>query len=169
MATQQQFMDYDFKPSIDTVIAHLKKLDNSFDDFREPLKKCISEVVIPSIKANFAAQGRPPWKPWAQSTIDFHKMLNESMSTSLLVHTGELRSTMSTEGVWTITKDEAYIADLPQNIWYGKVHQGGYPGGNSNGPIPARPFVLLTDDEYKKIDAIFYEWLGVQIEKAWPV
>jgi phage gpG-like protein len=162
-------MEYDFKPSIAITTAHIAALAEGLDDFKEPLKECIEKVVIPSIRANFDAGGRPTWAPYAQSTLDFHKMLGEAVSDAMLVKTGSLRDTMDSSSIWTITKEEAYIADLPAEIWYGKVHQGGYGGGSNNGPIPARPFVLLQDSDLEAIDDVFAKWLDKQIVEKWTI
>lgn len=160
-------VEYDFKPSLKIVAAHIDKLGLDIRSFKVPLKRCVKQVIIPSIAKNFASGGRPAWPGYAGSTIEFHEMLNEDLG-DMLIKTGALRRGMTYQNLWTITKDEAYIADLPSNIWYGKVHQGGYGGRSGQGVIPARPFVLLQVEDAKAIVDIFDKWLGERIEAAWP-
>jgi len=165
--TAQPVLEYTFKPSLKIVAAHVDKLGLDIRSFKEPLKRCVKQVVIPSIRANFDAGGRPGWAPYADSTVEFHEMLGEDLG-EMLIKTGALRQGMSYQNLWTITKEEAYIADLPPNIWYGKVHQGGYGGKSGAGAIPARPFVLLQDSDEKAIGDVFDRWLLERIEAAWP-
>lgn len=167
-ASAGPLLELTFEPSLAKVEAHIKVLALELKDFKEPLQKCIKDVIIPSIQANFAAGGRPAWAPYAQETLDFHKMLGESLSDSLLVKTGALKSAMGSESIWTISSTEAYIAGLPSNVWYGYLHQQGYPGGSGNGPIPARPFAMLQEQDLADIDKVFDKWLHEAIIKAWP-
>lgn len=161
--TSQALITYDWIPRLDIVSGHLLKLAAESTTFVDLLKKCVVEVVIPSIQANFDAKGRPGWAPYADSTIEFHKMLGESMGT-LLDLTGALRGTMASPSIWTFSNTEASLGGLPQSVWYGNLHQVGNPGSN----LPARPFVLLQDSDLQKIDKIFGEWLDERIEIAWP-
>jgi valyl-tRNA synthetase len=107
-----------------------------------------------------------------------------------LDRTGALREGMKDIGLWTISRQTAFIADLPQSIWYGKVHQAGYgghdvqdeyeyPGGHRSDPvlvgtrnygaagsIPPRPFVMLQPSDELLIEEVFDIWIEEQIIRA---
>lgn len=161
-------LELTFQPTLERVNSYLKAMALEMTTFKKPLQKCVKDVIIPSIQKNFDVGGRPSWAPYSQETLDFHKMLGESVSDSLLVKTGALKSAMGSESIWTITGNEAYIAGLPDNVWYGALHQAGYPGGSGNGPIPARPFAMIQEEDMPAIDKIFDTWLHQAIIKAWP-
>jgi phage gpG-like protein len=65
--------------------------------------------------------------------------------------------------IWTVDRTKAALLDLPPKIWYGKIHQAGYGYGGSKGQnkaagIPPRPFALIQDEDYAKIDLVFETW-----------
>lgn len=158
----------------------LDKLGMDIRSFREPLKRAVQQVVIPSIRVNFIKGGRPRWTELAESTV---KQKHGNMRP--LQDTGRLMRTMGYLNIWTLTQDRAFIADLPQNIWYGKVQQNGLgrevrtPGAlnpltgrrgpdivESGGGIPARPFVMIQEQDIPKIQKVFDDWLQERIAKA---
>lgn len=186
--TAAQLTYLEFEPTIGITTARINKLANLVMDFKQPLQEAIRKVIIPSIQKNFAVGGRPPWPPWSSETLEFKAMLGESMGPSLLVRSGALRTTMASPSIWTVTRDFAILKDIPGNVWYGKVHQAGYGGmasrkgnlqqivadavtGKGPGhaaPIPARPFVMFQSEDEDDIMELFVEWLGDQVNKAWP-
>jgi phage gpG-like protein len=145
----------------------------------------VRQVVIPSIKENFAVGGRPPWAPLEASTVQ-----QKRGNTQPLVRTGKLRRNMGYMSIWHIDAEKAFIADLPPRIWYGKVHQAGatfsshskafkavhisYLGrplgrpdkASSGGVIPARPFVVVQPEDVQAIEEVFERWLEERIVKA---
>jgi phage gpG-like protein len=93
--------------------------------------------------------------------------------------------------IWSIDSERALISDLPDSVWYGKVHQAGYGGGSGqktvriknistglwdtfteagseagSGEIPARPFVVLQPQDIENIERVFSDWLGERIAAA---
>jgi phage gpG-like protein len=58
------------------------------------------------------------------------EMLREREGTSgpLLNRSGKLRRVAQQQNIWTVTQESASIRDLPQKVWYGKVHQEGMGG-----------------------------------------
>jgi len=167
MVTAKPVLTLDFKPSLRITAGHYEAVGVSIRSFREPLKRAIQKVIIPSIRANFDSGGRPAWEPYADSTREFHESLGIAMSQSLLVKSGALRRTMGYFNIWTVDKEKAELNDLPQNVWYGKVHQAGYGGRSGKGLIPARPFVMLQPGDEDKIVEVFEKWLDERIEKYW--
>lgn len=168
MATGQPILVLEFKPSLNVIKRDLNALGVDIRSFREPLKRCVQQVMIPSILANFDAEGRPPWAPYADTTVEFHEMLNLDMSRALLNKTGALKRTATTLAVWTLTKESATFGGLPQSVWYGNLHQSGGKGGKGpKGLIPARPFVMFQDEDGDKIAEVFAKWLDERIAKHW--
>jgi phage gpG-like protein len=163
-----------WEPTLGIVAGRIDKLGIDIRSFREPLKRAIQQVVIPSIRTNFDVGGRPAWEPWAEDTEEISSRLGKQ-STSLLVRTGALRRNMGFFSLWTVTTTSAILNDLPDRIWYGKLHQGGYSGGASSNPkfgttaaIPARPFVMLQDEDEEDITLVFLDWLEERVNRVWP-
>lgn len=174
-----------FTPSMGIMARRVDKLGLDIRSFREPLKRAIRNVVIPSIAENFAVGGRPSWSPLESDTI------SQKGHDQPLIRSGKLRRNMTYLSMWHIDSEKAFIADLPQRIWYGKVHQAGanfktrpakmktihitYLGvslGRPNkdsdnvGSIPARPFVVLQPEDEIEIRLVFEEWLSERIAAA---
>jgi phage gpG-like protein len=167
-AASQPILVLEFKPELHVIQKDLKDLGADIRSFKEPLKRCIQQVVIPSIRANFDAGGRPTWAPYAASTIEFHEMLGTDLSPSMLVKSGALKRTATQLNIWTITKDQAKFSGLPANVWYGNLHQTGGKGGKGpRGIIPARPFIMFQDEDGDKITQVFAKWLDERIAKQW--
>jgi phage gpG-like protein len=164
----QPILVLEFKPSLASVKRDLDALGVDIRSFNEPLKRSIQQVLIPSFRANFDAQGRPAWAPYADTTIEFHQMLGIDMSKSLLVKTGALKRAAQQLNLWTITKESATFTSLPQGVWYGNIHQTGGKGGKgAGGVIPARPFIMFQDEDGDKIAEVFAKWLDERIVKRW--
>jgi phage gpG-like protein len=169
MATGQPILVLDFKPPLSTIKRDLLLLGADIRSLHEPLKRSVQQVIIPSIRANFDAGGRPTWPPYAESTIEFHKDLGESISSSMLVKTGALRRVATTLAIWNIGKEDAVLNALPPSVWYGNIHQGGGRSGKGKGGgvIPARPFIMFQDEDGDKIAEVFAKWLDERIARRW--
>lgn len=122
---------FEFKPSLGIVAKQLANFADELGDMREPLKKSVSDVMTISILENFVSGGRPPWEALSQTTLDRRAKLGQG--TMILVRTGALGEVASSEGVWSIGRQSATIRDLPQRVWYGKVHQAGAAGNQFAG------------------------------------
>jgi phage gpG-like protein len=117
---------FDFKPSLGILARDVNKLGMDIRSFKEPLKRAIREVMIPSFRQNFDQEGRPAWEPMSEATM----MIREREGTSgpLLNKTGKLKRVAQQQNIWTVTPESASIRDLPANVWYGKMHQEGFGG-----------------------------------------
>jgi phage gpG-like protein len=115
-----------FEPTIGIAAGRIATLGLKISDFKEPLEKAIRLVIIPSIQQNFRVGGRPEWEPLAEYTLKRRR--DEGYGLTPLVKTGNLERTMTRVDIWTITKSMAILADLPQDAWYGAIHQKGYEG-----------------------------------------
>lgn len=122
--------------------------------FREPLTKSVREVVIPSIRKNFDAEGRPHWRPLAPATV-----LDRGASGPILDRTGKLRKVATQFNIWSYSKDQATITGLDSRVKYAKYHQSG------TSKMPQRAFVLFQDEDEDAIERIFYTWLEGRLRK----
>jgi phage gpG-like protein len=127
----KQITAFNFSPSLGIVAKRFAALADEFGDLREPLRKSISDVMTISILENFMSGGRPSWPGLAPSTQE--KRQKEGSGDMILVRSGSLADVMSSEKVWAIGKTAATIKDLPERVWYGKVHQGGLAGNQFSG------------------------------------
>jgi len=124
---------FEFSPSLGIVAKRFAALGAEFADLSEPLRKSVGDVMTISILENFMSGGRPEWEELEESTL--RRRAEEKSGTMTLVRSGKLADAASSEGIWSIGKTTATIRDLPENVWYGKIHQGGmaanqFSGGN---------------------------------------
>ncbi len=119
-----------FSPSIGVIARDIDKLGLNIKSFREPLKRAVQQVIIPSIQRNFDAEGRPSWEPYSEGTIEIRDNLGSPVG-NLLYKRGYLKRTMSYLNIWTINNNAAILLDLPPSVWYGKLQQGGFEGSGS--------------------------------------
>jgi phage gpG-like protein len=176
---RQVRVELNFEPSVGILARKIDTLGLSLKSFREPLKESVQKVVIPSIRRNFDAGGRPKWRALTANTV-----AHKHGDSRPLIRSGQLRRQMGYLKIWTITTESAMITDLPQSIWYGKVHQAGLGEMRSftvknigtgaaetfteegEGGIPARPFVVLQRGDLTKIQRRFDVWLGKKVRAA---
>lgn len=180
---------FSFEPSVAITAARIDKLGVDIRSFREPLKKAVKDVMTKSFQANFASGGRPtPWEPWSPGTIDV--MSNMRVDGDLMVRSGNLQRVVGQINIWTFTEVSATVRDLPSSVWYGKIHQSGYGGsgggkggfskfskrgaiGSAKGgardvsAIPARPFILIQDEDVDAIHQVFMKWLEERVNRSW--
>jgi phage gpG-like protein len=116
-------VSFEFRPTLGVLARDVDKLGLDIRSFREPLTRAVKQVMIPSIKKNFDAQGRPGWEPLAEDTLLLRDRIGKTGP--ILNRTGLLKRNMGYQTMWSITQEFAIIKDLPQRVWYGKVHQEG--------------------------------------------
>lgn len=145
-----------FQPSIGLSARRMETFGIGIKSFREPLKRSIQQVLAPSFRKNFEAQGRPvSWEPLAEYSKE-----RRGSSEPILERSGLLKRTIQQFNIWTVDQEKAAIVDLPSKIWYGKLQQAGHAGLGDSAPMPARPFVLIQDPEdYDAIEEVFFRWL----------
>lgn len=178
---KRQYTFIEFEPSIGLVAGRIDKLGLDIRSFREPLKRAIKDVMIPSISKNFDVGGRPAWAPLSDFTL-----LNRQVAgtgTKILDATGKLKRVATQQNIWDISLVAAVIRDIPEKAWYGKVHQGGLNKDISiklagkkqtiktqaQGGIPARPFFVIQDEDEDEIELVFITWLQERIDRQWVV
>jgi|ERR1700746_543853 len=125
-------LGFSFSPTMAMSAKAFDKFGLDIRSFREPLKRSIQQVVAPSIRKNFIAHGRPDtWAPYADGTVQvkMRDPKNKFGAEDLLRRSGLLWKTMQQYNIWAVTTTQAAILDLPEKIWYGAIHQGGYSSG----------------------------------------
>jgi phage gpG-like protein len=175
-----KLISFTFTPSIGINARQVNKFSVDIRSFREPLKRSVQQVMIPSIMANFAAEGRPSWQQLADSTVE-----TRGSAHPILQRSGKLKKAMSALARWSISETAATIKDLPADVAYGGVHQAGAAGteigvlgGRSatemgretvvgiSGGVPQRQFVMFQDGDAEAIDLIFLRWLEERAARA---
>jgi phage gpG-like protein len=117
--------------TIGITAAKVDKLGLDIRSFRVPLTRSVQKVMAPSFVENFNHGGRPdPWEPLSDATREIHQRMGWEGG-SVLVLTGKLRRVMGQLNIWTINTKAAIIKGLPESVWYGEIHQGGYEGSSS--------------------------------------
>lgn len=177
-----------FSPSVGIIARNIDKMGMDIRSFREPLKRAVQQVIIPSIQQNFEQEGRPSWEPHSPATEEIRERLGNPVG-KILRSTGALQTAMSRYNLWTVNNNAAILLDIP--LWYGKLHQEGYGQGgpkvgfqerqkkirqairtgrkvqNFKFSIPARPFVMIQDEDIPKIEQVFEQWLGERVNAHW--
>jgi phage virion morphogenesis protein len=134
----------------------------------KPAMSIVGQIVRSSVIKNFMQGGRPEkWKPLAESTIlggirkkDFTKegRLREPVSRRLrgdkvLIDTARLMNSIK-------PKAFADRAEVGTNVIYSAIHQfGGKAGRGKKVTIPARPFLMVQDEDWTEIKSALTEYL----------
>lgn len=148
-------MQFRFHPSVGLSARRLDRLGLDIRSMREPLKRSIQQVLAPSFRKNFEVGGRPEsWEPLSDFAVEMR-----GSSEPILVRSGLLKRTIQQLNIWTIDREKAALLDLPNKVWYGKLQQA----GRDDQQLPARPFVMIQDEDYDKIERVFQVWLAERI------
>ena len=173
-AAQVSTLTFTFEPSVGILARKIDRLKYGIKDMRQPLRASVREVVIPSIQMNFRKGGRPRWTNLTEET-----WAQKGAGEKILIGSGALMKTMGYMNIWHIDSKMAILNQLPEKVWYGALHQaghGGYVGFqdpvknsmvNIGTPgLPARPFVMLQEEDIVGIEAVFSRWMGREILQA---
>lgn len=178
---------FDFRPSVGILIRDFNKMELDIRSFRVPLMRSIQQVMIPSIRKNFDVGGRPKWPKLAPYTLERRE--KEGARGGPLVRSGKLKKTATQINIWTVTSTFAAIKSLPENVWYGALHQmghGAFAGSQSEKEIkaagegthtpmlgvnprsskafiPQRQFISMQQEDMDDIEDVFADWLDERI------
>ena len=110
-----------------------------------PLMKNIAGIFAYSTEENFKEEGRPDkWVDLTESTKK-QRTKKRKWPGQILQVEGKLAASINTY----YDNDSAVIGS---NLEYAAIHQlGGQAGKNKSVEIPARPYLLLTNDDYDEI------------------
>lgn len=152
-------LEFKWEPPLIEVIADLELLAVRLESAKEPLTQSVEEVLAPSIRTNFEVGGRPAWAALADTTI-----YNRGGSDTPLIYTGALEERVSAPEAWTVTRDTASFNSMPDDVWYGVIHQEGTSDDRET--IPARPFLMFQPEDEDRVEGIFGKWLDKLIVEA---
>lgn len=158
----------EFSPPIADIQAALMEIDRDLSNMRTPLTASIKQVIIPSIDANFEAGGRPTWEPLSTETLG--RRAREGTGEKLLQVTGMMRTVATQFSRWDVGTEEAIISNWPANQFVKvAVHNSGgdHAGWSHNVHIPARPFLMIQDEDADKIVDIFMAWMELRTRGDW--
>ena len=110
-----------------------------------PLMKNIAGIFAYSTEENFKNEGRPEkWLDLAESTKKQREKKKKWPGQILQVE-GKLAASIN-----TFYDDDSAV--IGSNLDYAAIHQlGGQAGRNKSVSIPARPYLKLTNSDYKEI------------------
>ncbi|MDK4624180.1 phage virion morphogenesis protein [Kingella kingae] len=115
--------------NLNTILDQIERLGRGLSDNRYLLMKQLAGTMHHAVRQNFKQGGRPKW------------LGIEYRNGKPLIDTGALRDNI----------DQAYDNDtalVGTNMVYAAIHNfGGMAGRNRKVAIPARPFLILTNDD----------------------
>ena len=145
---------------LDDAKSAAKSLGVDLRSMREPLKRAVKDVMLPSFHQNFDSEGRPSWAPAARSYG--HSLLHDS---------GRLENGATVLGNWDFDKERAQLnpASLVSRVGVKIIHQTGFSRKTRKGvhTIPARPFIMMQAEDEEKIKEIFDAWLNERVTRRW--
>lgn len=136
---------------LDRVFSRINRLhDRITRDIEKPFKAS-GTYMVGSIQRNFQAEGRPKkWTALADSTIERRRRGKGKGGVKILTDTAAMKNSMAmklqTDGV-----------EVGTGAIQAKRQHYGYPGGTGRGrsKTPARPFVMIQDEDRDVIAKIF--------------
>lgn len=163
---------FEFRPSIGIVAKRFSALAEELDNLHEPLLLSVTEVMTLSILENFMSGGRPTWEELSPVTKQMRQ--RNGSGDMVLVRTGSLAEVASSVGIWSIGKTSAAVRDLPEKVWYGKVHQEGYGGDATSGGNWFKKYktaarkALGPDEDDKDVEKLAFKMFDTRLAKHGP-
>ncbi len=158
--------DFTFGNGLDGAKIAAKELSVDLRSLKEPLRRAVKEVMIPSFRENFDSEGRPSWTPAKRNYG--HSLLND---------TGKLKNATQLLAIWDFDREHAKLnpSSLESRVGPKIVHQTGAvrkianPKGKGKGVhrIPARPFIMMQNEDQEKIAEIFDKYLQERVQRRW--
>jgi phage gpG-like protein len=132
-------------------------------DTRGLLIRAVDEVMRPSIEENFAADGRPPWEPLAESTMERRERAGYTPDDPLTA-SGAGKRSATAKARWRITADRAEYsgASFPESTWTMALHEI----GESDGHFPARPYAVVQDEDADAMGRLAGNWFDRHRRRA---
>lgn len=159
-------MNYTIR-GLDELDSALQSAMQGLDDFRQPLKES-GVYMYRSIEKNFQSQGRPAkWKK--------HHALTKKLrgNGQILADKGRLKQSVTSRGAgskYELSKGKLVIGSnlkaRNSSKLLAEIHQNGVPAGVNKvfgkpgtGGIPARPFLMIQDEDGEMIERIFKDYV----------
>ncbi len=142
-----------FWPQVLAEVDDLERVKRIFSDFREPFNESLRKVIIPSIRRNFEAEGRPPWEQLAEITVQIRRSAHP-----ILRRTGYLFRKATQINIWRVSRDIMY-SPIGPFASYAAFHQGG------TRHMPARPYILYQREDVESIVDVFSDWIDRKLQQ----
>lgn len=136
---------------IDRAFKRISRISQNISRDAEKPLKASGVYMLGSIERNFKASGRPAkWKALSEKTLARRKKGKGRGGAKILIDTAQMKNSMA-------VKVKSTEAQIGTNAIQAKRHHFGYPGGQGRGrsKTPARPFVLIQDEDHDAIAEIF--------------
>jgi phage virion morphogenesis protein len=113
-----------------------------------PVMKTIGQVIRASIQKNFERGGRPEgWIKLSPAT------LKKRRGSKILVDTARLKNSIKIKA----SSDRVVVGS---NVIYAAIHHfGGMACRGKKVKIPARPFMMVQDEDWKEINSVAADYL----------
>jgi phage virion morphogenesis protein len=113
-----------------------------------PVMKTVGQVIRTSIQKNFEKGGRPEgWIRLSKATVA------KKRRDIKLVDTGRLKNSINVRA----SSDRVVVGT---NVVYAAIHHfGGQAGRGHKVKIPARPYMLVQDEDWKEINEVAADYL----------
>jgi phage gpG-like protein len=152
-------IDIDMQPNGIVLYALFSAAGDALSDFREPLTDSVKTVMMPSIRENFRAQGRPSWAPLSEATISRRQAEGSGVTGRILSKSTRLLRRATSFKIWNVTSTEASVEGLGDDVWYGMIHQ------NGNATTPQREFIMVQPEDEEAIGRVFDKWVDSTLTK----
>lgn len=141
----------------------LRELSERMEDLT-PVMRRIGELLVSSVQENFNREGRysepgswrggpKRWQELAPSTIR-QRERQGYWPGQILTRTGRLKSSIN----YHAGKDHVVVGT---NLIYAAIHQfGGKAGRGHRANIPARPFLVVQDEDLEEIREIIRDYIA---------
>jgi phage virion morphogenesis protein len=144
---------------IEGLTAALRRLQELALDTRKverPLE-AIGVYMLGSVEKNFQQQGRPDrWSPLNPRTIAGRRKGKGKGGPKILIDRARLKNSMNHK---VHIGSPSSNVEVGTNVIYGPRHHFGYEGAGKKGRgqsnTPARPFLLIQEEDSQKIEDIF--------------
>jgi|CXWL01.1.fsa_nt_gi phage virion morphogenesis protein len=154
----------------------LGKLGTAVKNWNVPLR-AFGRILVRSITENFEAEGRPkPWKPLAMATLFSRlgvgrlvgkrgKALKRAQqrlaNVMILQDSGVLKNSQRAE----VSNNTLRVGPTGPAAIYGRIHQfGGKTGRGKKITIPARPFLVVQDEDLTELKDLVSDHIEKQIK-----
>ncbi len=153
-----------------------RQLTNFAGDLRSvrpALERAVDEVVIPRIQLNIE-EDTAAGEDWADIrditfNMPYRRNHHSNQFGPLLEVGGTLRNAVTAKERWTFTGsgDEAgAFASYPPFVPYAQAQQEGFTSPITGGPVPARPYAVINEQDQDDIEQIFDDWIAEQFGKT---
>lgn len=154
----------------------LGKLGAAVRNWNVPLR-AFGRILVRSITENFEAEGRPKaWRPLAEATLfsrlgvgrlvgkkgkELKRAQKRLANVKILQDSGVLKNSQRAE----VSNNTLRVGPTGPAALYGRIHQfGGKAGRGKKTTIPARPFLVVQDEDLIELKDLMTDHIEKQIK-----